>query len=234
MRVGARLDVRGTPRRDRGGMPTTSALTTTSAAGLREQLQLLHASERPRRSAESPPTSSTWPTCSPRSRPLARPNRRRGDGDRVAACGARRAPLRLNHALETEDIACRTSHLIRGAGRPSCSSRWPSSWSSWTRRSSAWPCPNPGGARLRQAQLSWVFNAYVVAFGGLLLLGGKPVGRPRAASHLRARVRDPRRRIAGRGSRRLTEVVLRAARSRAPAGAHRTRRADATDDALRP
>ena len=45
-----------------------------------------------------------------------------------------------------------------------------------------------------QAQLSWVFNAYVIAFGGLLLLGGRLSDIHGAAAHLRARLRHPRRR----------------------------------------
>ena len=49
----------------------------------------------------------------------------------------------------------------------------PSSWSSWTPRSSGSHSRDPAGPRLHAGGLSWVFNAYVVAFGGLLLLGGR-------------------------------------------------------------
>ena len=50
----------------------------------------------------------------------------------------------------------------------------PSSWSSWTPRSSASPCPTSSRTSASdQDNLSWVFNAYVIAFGGLLLLGGR-------------------------------------------------------------
>ena len=46
--------------------------------------------------------------------------------------------------------------------------------------------------------LSWVFNAYVIAFGGLLLLGRPPLRPARRTPSLRRRLGDPRRRLAGR------------------------------------
>ncbi len=53
---------------------------------------------------------------------------------------------------------------------------WPrlSSWSSWTRPSSVSHCRKMGDdLDFAPQELSWVFNAYVVAFGGLLLLCGR-------------------------------------------------------------
>ena len=45
--------------------------------------------------------------------------------------------------------------------------------------------------------LSWVFNAYVVAFGGLLLLGGPPVRPRRRQARLQCRLAGARRRVTG-------------------------------------
>ena len=60
------------------------------------------------------------------------------------------------------------------AGLLSASSPRPSSWSSWTPPSSESRCPRCGhDLGFTPQGLSWVFNAYVVAFGGLLLLGGR-------------------------------------------------------------
>ena len=81
--------------------------------------------------------------------------------------------------------------------------------------------------------LSWVFNAYVIAFGGLLLLGGRLsdlLGAKRvftAAGSSSPRV--ARRRPGGIDHRR-DRVACSAGRRR---GAHRTVGADAADDALR-
>ena len=50
--------------------------------------------------------------------------------------------------------------------------------------------------------LSWVFNAYVVAFGGLLLLGGRLSDLFGAKRVFTAGWADPRRRLAGRRPRR--------------------------------
>ena len=60
------------------------------------------------------------------------------------------------------------------AGLLSASSPRPSSWSSWTPPSSASRCRRCSTTSASPLSgLSWVFNAYVVAFGGLLLLGGR-------------------------------------------------------------
>ena len=45
-----------------------------------------------------------------------------------------------------------------------------------------------------QGDLSWVFNAYVVAFGGLLLLGARPAGPTGARRAAAGRRRPPRMR----------------------------------------
>ena len=85
-----------------------------------------------------------------------------------------------------------------------------------------------------QAQLSWVFNAYVIAFGGLLLLGGRL-----------SDIHGPRRIFALGFAILGGASLLRASPdhpSPAPGpgapgrwlGAHRACRADAPDDALRP
>ena len=86
-----------------------------------------------------------------------------------------------------------------------------------------------------QSGLSWVFNAYVVAFGGLLLLGGRL-----------SDLLGPRRvfiagwailtRCVGARRRSPTTAERRDRRARPPGrrrGAHRTVGADAPDDALR-
>src|SRR3954453_12056401 len=46
--------------------------------------------------------------------------------------------------------------------------------------------------------LSWVFNAYVVAFGGLLLLRRPALGPLRRQTHLHRRLGDPGGRLARR------------------------------------
>ena len=86
-----------------------------------------------------------------------------------------------------------------------------------------------------QAQLSWVFNAYVIAFGGLLLLGGRlsDIHGPRRIFALG---------FAILGGASLLTGLAGSTRDPAPGpgapgrwlGAHRACRADAPDDALRP
>ncbi len=50
--------------------------------------------------------------------------------------------------------------------------------------------------------LSWVFNAYVVAFGGLLLLGGRLSDLLGAPPRVQRRLADPGHRLADRRTRR--------------------------------
>ena len=70
--------------------------------------------------------------------------------------------------------ASRAGARAAAAGSLSASSPRPSSWSSWTPPSSASRCPEmQHDLGFTPQGLSWVFNAYVVAFGGLLLLGGR-------------------------------------------------------------
>ena len=65
--------------------------------------------------------------------------------------------------------------------------------------------------------LSWVFNAYVVAFGGLLLLGGRLSDLFGARRDLQPRLGRPRRRVAdGRVRRQRRPSSSPAAPSRAP------------------
>ena len=83
--------------------------------------------------------------------------------------------------------------------------------------------------------LSWVFNAYVIAFGGLLLLGGRLSDLFGAKRLFSRRLGRARRRLAGRRPRRLhRRGDRRARRPRRRRRAHRALRADAADDALRP
>ena len=63
---------------------------------------------------------------------------------------------------------------IHGAGRRwRCSARR-SSWSSSTRRSWSWRCRRSTPiSRFSAGDLQWVLSAYLLSFGGLLLLGGR-------------------------------------------------------------
>ena len=117
-----------------------------------------------------------------------------------------------------ENFKC-NPQSIRGAGRPWPSSRSRSSWSSWTPRSSASPCPRSSAdLGFSPEDLSWVFNAYVIAFGGLLLLGGRLSDLFGAKRRLHRRLGRPRRRLAGRRPRRLHRASRSPlAPSRAPA-----------------
>ena len=82
--------------------------------------------------------------------------------------------------------------------------------------------------------LSWVFNAYVIALGGLLLLGGRLSDLLGAKRMFSAGWARARRRLARRRPRRLHR--RRDRRPRRPGrrrGAHRALSADPADDALR-
>src|SRR5829696_3320333 len=82
--------------------------------------------------------------------------------------------------------------------------------------------------------LSWIFNAYVIAFGGLAAARRPPLRPARRPARVRRRLGDPRGRVPGRGSGRDhgcgDRSTCRAGRRR---GADRTVRAAAADDALR-
>ena len=86
-----------------------------------------------------------------------------------------------------------------------------------------------------QADLSWVFNAYVVAFGGLLLLGGKlsDVYGPRRSLHRWVRHLAGGSLVAGLADTSGVEIAGRAVQG-AGRRAHRTGGAHAADGPVQP
>ena len=135
-----------------------------------------------------------------------------------------RLPHSHRRLSDTKEAPCLPPHPLRGAR--AAGAGWPSA-SSPAAQFMVIMDTSIIGVALPKMQadlgftaqgLSWVFNAYVVAFGGLLLLGGRLSDLLRRPAHLLHRLGRPRRRLPRRGpGQTASRSSSPAAPSRAPA-----------------